>query len=79
MHLIHTCTRTEKMIYPIYPINALRQLHFTERNCREWKLSAIGPHGRDTWRSGVRSAMHAASKLPRRGPTDVDIAPVPAP
>ena len=28
-----------------------------------------------TWRSGVRSAMHAASQLPERGPTDVDVAP----
>ena len=25
----------------------------TERDCREWKLSAIYPHDRDTWRSGV--------------------------
>ena len=33
----------------------------TERDCREWKLSAIDLHDRDTWRSGVRSAMHAAS------------------
>ena len=33
----------------------------TERDCREWKLSAIDPQDRDTWRSGVRSAMHAAS------------------
>ena len=22
----------------------------TERDCREWKLSAIDPHDRDTWR-----------------------------
>ena len=36
----------------------------TERDCREWKLSAIDPHDRDTWRSGVRSAMRAASQLP---------------
>ena len=48
----------------------------TERVCREWKLSAFNPHDRDTWRSGVRSAMHAASQLPGRGPTDVDIAPI---
>ena len=33
---------------------------------------------RDTWRSGVRSAMRAASQLPGRGPTVVDIAHVPA-
>ena len=48
----------------------------TERDCREWKLSAINPH--DRWRSGVRTAMCAASQLPGRGPTDVDVAPVPA-
>ena len=53
-----------------------RQL--TERDCRSWKLSAINPHDRDTWRSGVRSALRAASHLPGRGPTDVDIAPVSA-
>ena len=35
----------------------------TERDRREWKLSAIDPHNRDTWRSGVRSAMRAASQL----------------
>ena len=50
----------------------------TERDCREWKLSAIDPHDRGTWRSDVRSAMHAASQLPGRGPTVVDIVPVPA-
>ena len=50
----------------------------TDRGRREWKLSAIDPHDRDTWRSGVRSAMRAASQLPGRGPTVVDIAPVPA-
>ena len=50
----------------------------TERDCREWKLSAIDPNDRNTWRSGARSAMHAASQLPGRGPTVVDIAPVPA-
>ena len=50
----------------------------TERDLREWKLSAIDPHDTDTWRSGVRSAMRAASQLPGRGPTVVDMAPVPA-
>ena len=50
----------------------------TERDGREWKLSAINPHDRDTWRSGVRSAMHAASQLLGWGPTVVDISPVPA-
>ena len=47
----------------------------TERDCREWKLSAINTHDRRTWRSDVRSAMRAASQ---GGPTDVDVAPVPA-
>ena len=50
----------------------------TERNHRQWKLSAINSHDRDTWGSGVRSAMRAASHLPGRGPTVVDMAPVPA-
>ena len=40
--------------------------------------TAIYPHDRDNWRSGVRSAMRAASQLPGRRPTVVDIAPVPA-
>ena len=40
----------------------------TERDRTEWKLSAIDPHDRDTWRSSVRSAMRAASQLPGRGP-----------
>ena len=39
----------------------------TERDCREWKLSAINPHDRHTWRSGVRSVMHAASQLSGSG------------
>ena len=50
----------------------------TERDRREWKLSGIDPHDRDTLRSGVRSAMRAASQLPGRGPTVVDMAPIPA-
>ena len=50
----------------------------TERDCREGKLSAINPHDRHTWRSGMRSAMRAASQLSGRGPTSVDVAPVPA-
>ena len=50
----------------------------TERDCREWKLSAIDLHDRDTWRSGVRFAMHAASQQHGRGATDVDFAIVPA-
>ena len=39
-------------------------------------FSAINPSDRDTWRSGVRSAMHAASQLPGRWHTDVNVAPV---
>ena len=50
----------------------------TERDCREWKLAAINPHDRNMWRSGEISAMRAASQLSGRGPTDVDVAPVPA-
>ena len=40
----------------------------TERGRKEWKLSAIDPHDRHTYRSGVRSVMRAASQLPGRGP-----------
>ena len=35
----------------------------------QWKLSAINPQDRYTWRSGMRSAMRAASQLSGRGPT----------
>ena len=50
----------------------------TERDCREWKFLDINAHDRNMWRSGVRAAMRASSQLPGRGPTDVDVAPVPA-
>ena len=50
----------------------------TERDCREWKLSAINPHDRHTWTSDVRAAMRAASQLSGGGSTGVDVAPVPA-
>ena len=40
----------------------------TERDCREWKLSAINPHDRRTWRSGVQQASYLERG---RGPTDV--------
>ena len=45
---------------------------------QECKLSAVDPHDRHNWRSCVRSAMCAASQLPGRVPTDVDVSPVPA-
>ena len=47
----------------------------TEKDCHEWKLTAVDPQERSTWRTGVRSAMRATSQLPGRGPTDVDDAP----
>ena len=50
----------------------------TEKDCREWKLITVDPQERSTWRSGVRSAMRAASQLPGKGSTDVDDAPAPA-
>ena len=50
----------------------------TEKDCRERKLITIDPQERSTWRSGVRSAVRAASQLPGKGPTDVDDAPAPA-
>ena len=50
----------------------------TEKDCCEWKLKTVDPQERSTWRSGVRSAMRAASQLPGKGLTDVDDAPAPA-
>ena len=50
----------------------------TEKDCAERKLTKVDTHERNNWRSGVRSAMRAASQLPGRGPTDVDDAPAPA-
>ena len=47
----------------------------TERDCRERKLTKVDSQERSIWRSGVRSAMRAASQLPGKGPTDVDDAP----
>ena len=49
-----------------------------EKDCREWKLMTVDPPERSNWRSGVRSAMCAASQLPGKGPIDVDDAPAPA-
>ena len=46
-----------------------------ETDCSEWKFTTVDPQERSTWRSGVRSAMHAASQLPGRGPADMDDAP----
>ena len=40
----------------------------TERDRREWKLSAIDPHDRDTWRSGVRSACLQQASCLEGGP-----------
>ena len=50
----------------------------TEKDCHEWKLTTVDPQERSTWRSGVRSAMRAASQLLGKGLTDVDDAPAPA-
>ena len=44
---------------------------------RRKKLLVINPHDRNMRRSGVRSAMVAASQLSLRGPTDGNVAPVP--
>ena len=49
-----------------------------EKDCCELKLMTVDPRKRSTWRSGVRSAMHAARQLPRRGSTDVDDASAPS-
>ena len=40
----------------------------TERDCREWKLSANNPHDRNMWRSGVRSTMWQQASYLEGGP-----------
>ena len=50
-----------------------------EKDCHEWKLMTVDPQERSTWRSGVRSAMHATSQLLGRWSTDVDDPPPPPP
>ena len=49
-----------------------------EKDCCEWKLTSIDPQESSTYRSGVRSAIRAASQLPERGPTVLHDAPAPA-
>ena len=49
-----------------------------ERDNREWNLNEVDPCDKDVWRSNVRSAMRAASQLPRGEPANVDDAPAPA-
>ena len=44
----------------------------TEKDFPEWDLTTVDPQERSIWRSGMRSAMRAASQLPGKGPTDVD-------
>ena len=43
-----------------------------DRDRREWNLNEIDLCDKDVWRSSARSAMHAASQLPGREPTDVN-------
>ena len=56
----------------------MTQKKLTEKDCCEWKLTTFNLQERNTWRSGVRSAVGAASQLPGRGCTDVDDDPAPA-
>ena len=34
-----------------------------ENDCRKWKLMTVDPQVRNSWRSGVRSAMPVASLM----------------
>ena len=85
--IVHTCEDVLLLFYAYLinidskrgagrPKQTWRKL--TEKDCREWKLTTVDPPERSTWRSGVRSAMRAASQLPGKGPTGVDDAPAPA-
>ena len=45
----------------------------TENHCSQWKLTTDDTQERNTWRLGVRSAMHAAiASYLESGPIDVD-------
>ena len=39
----------------------------TMKDRHEWKLTTVDPQERSTWRSGVRSAMRAASQFTWKG------------
>ena len=43
-----------------------------KKDRKEWKLNRVDPHDRVAWRSGVKSAMRAASQLPGRESTSVE-------
>ena len=67
----------QHMIYRLMAGGGAGRPKLREKDCCEWKLTTVDPQERSTWRSGVRSAMHAACQLPGREPTDVDV-PAPA-
>ena len=50
----------------------------TERDSCEWYLNEVDQCDKDVWRSGVKSAMCAASNLAGRGPSGMDDAPASA-
>ena len=45
--------------------------HSGDSRPQRWKHMTVHPEERNTWISGVRSALPAASQLPGGGPTDV--------
>ena len=47
----------------------------TVDDCHEWKLGAVDDCDRNTWRSGVRSALYAASQPHGWWPNGVDDTP----
>ena len=51
----------------VYIVYTARWKKLKEKDCCEWKLMIDDPQERSTWRSGVRSALRAASQLPERG------------
>ena len=65
-------------IYKALKIRVIFHIYLNFFSQTKWKLLTVDPQERSNWRSGVRSAMRAASQLPGRGPTDVDDAPAPA-
>ena len=88
-YILNCLIMNNELSYKEAPVNLFKKVSYskimenlfsfmTDREGLQ-RVEALDSHNRYTWRSCVRSVMHAASQLLGRGSTDVDVAPVPAP
>ena len=68
--------QSEQHVIHVYRLTA-GGVREAQANMEETDGERVQAQARSTLRSGVRSAMRAASQLHGRGPTDVDDAPAP--